>query len=162
MFMTEIANLWKSEGIDLKLVKTVIKQDCPTDAMVTACEENNHSDFFMELSEMDEFKSLNLLKRIATSKGIKSDDTLHMISEYRGKPIESNQSQSARNIPTGQPGFFTSLFKFGRKHIFLFITLGIISVAVGYGGLVAVKYIAGGDVIIFAASVADYCFTAGS
>ena len=99
--------------------------------MVTACDENNHARFIEELIGRDEPVSLYLLEEIA--KLIKSDATLHLISQFRGRIDVANQSKSTRcakiESDFSVKKFLEKLLKFGWKHK---ITFAILSALIIY------------------------------
>ena len=137
--MCNIAEQWESEKVDLKPVKQLITQYYYSDAIVTACDESNHAGFIEELVKRDEPVSLHLLEDIA--KLIKSDDTLHLISQFRGTIDVSNKSQSTRcsmiESDFSVKKFLVKLLKLGWNHK---ITIAILSVLIGCLGYGLITY----------------------
>lgn len=99
-FMMNIANQLKAEGVDLRPAKQLILTYCYSDALVTACDENNHHDFIAALLARDKPVSVDLMEEIA--KQIKSEYVLFLISQYRGGTThESDQLASTGDYTNG-------------------------------------------------------------
>ena len=132
--MVNIAVQWESEKVDLKPVKQLITQYYYSDAIVTACDESNHAGFIEELMKRDEPVSLHLLEDIA--KLIKSDDTLHLISQFRGTIDVSNKSRSTRcsmiKSDFSVKKFLEKLLKLGWKHKITLAILSALIVCLGF------------------------------